>query len=44
MTEYTVTEYEMSPSMDVSLSKLGEIVKNRETWHAAEHGVVKSVT
>ena len=23
--------------MDMSLSKLGEIVKDRETWHAAVH-------
>ena len=29
-------------SMDVSLSKLQEMVKNRETWHAALYGVSKS--
>ena len=29
-------------SMDMSLSKLLEIVKNREAWHAAVHGVPKS--
>ena len=29
-------------SMDMSLSKLLEIVKNREAWHAAVHGVTKS--
>ena len=28
-------------SMDVNLSKLGEIVKDREAWHAAVHGVTK---
>jgi len=28
-------------SMDMSLSKLQEIVKNRETWHAVVHGVTK---
>ena len=29
-------------SMDMSLSKLQEIVKNREAWHAAVHVVTKS--
>ena len=31
-------------SKDVSLSKLQEIVKDREAWHAAVHGVTKSWT
>ena len=31
-------------STDMSLSKLQEIVKNREAWHAAVHGVAKSCT
>ena len=31
-------------SMDMSLSKLQEIVKYREAWRAAVHGVTKSQT
>ena len=31
-------------SMDMKLSKLWEIVKDRETWHAAAYGVSKSWT
>ena len=29
-------------SMDMSLSKFLEMVKDREAWHAAVHGVTKS--
>ena len=29
-------------SMDMNLRKLQEIVKDREAWHAALHGVAKS--
>ena len=29
-------------SIDVNLSKLQEMVKDREAWHAAVHGVAKS--
>ena len=31
-------------STDISLSKLWEIVKDREPWHAADHGATKSWT
>ena len=32
----------ISYSVDMSLSKLHELVKDREAWHAAVHGVEKS--
>ena len=31
-------------SMDMNLSKLREIVKDREAWHVAVHGISKSQT
>ena len=34
----------ITDSMDMNLSKLLEMVKDREAWHAAVHGVEKSRT
>ena len=34
----------ITDSMDMSLSKLQEIVKDRETWSAAVHGAAKNQT
>ena len=34
----------ITDSVDMSLSKFWEIVKDRETWHAVVHGVEKSQT
>ena len=34
----------ITDSIDMNLGKLGEIVRDREVWYAAVHGVAKSQT
>ena len=36
--------YGITDSMDMNLSKFWDMVKDREVWHAAVHGVAKSQT
>ena len=34
----------ITDAMDMNLGKLQEMVRDREAWHAADHGVAKSLT
>ena len=44
MTEDEMVGWHMTDSVDMSLHKLWEMVKDREAWRAAVHGVTKNET
>ena len=44
MTEAEVVLWHISDLMDMSFSKLRELVMDREAWHAAVHGIAKNQT